>query len=95
MFYVHAQSTQLAQEISIQSVWIDFERGYGREIRVARAKTFGQKMKSKILGQNFQPKKRWRTHWLCPPTVSLALLSETLPLEVQGEFSVLKCYLKM
>ena len=31
----------------------------------------------------------WRTHWLCPPTVSLALLSETLPLEVQGEFSVL------
>ena len=30
-------------------------RGYGREIRVARAKTFGQKIKSKILGQNFQP----------------------------------------
>ena len=30
-------------------------RGDGREIRVARAKTFGRKMKSKILGQNFQP----------------------------------------
>ena len=42
------------------------------------------KEKAKIFSQKV-------THWLCPLTVQPALQSETLPLEVQKECSVLKC----
>ena len=76
--------------ISVGSLTLDWFWGDEREIRVARAKTFGQNVKSKFSAKIFSLKEVWGlTHWLFPPTVSLALLSETLPLEVQKEFSVL------